>query len=101
MGEAFKYQSSWKTEDLFGEAEVNTLISSAYGLIPQLSSDPASPTAEKAWVLATLGSGASTEGMPMGLLLSLTYAETAAGGATTYQLSYRTKQGTTLRASLT
>lgn len=101
MGEPWKYRSSWKTEDLFGTAEVNVLISSAYGVIPQYSSDPDSPTAEKAWVLATIGSGASTEGMPMGLLLSLTYAETVAGGATTYQLSYRTKEGNTLRTSLT
>jgi predicted alpha/beta-hydrolase family hydrolase len=70
--------------------------------IKQYDVDPTSPKKESAWVLRTVGAGGSTEGMPMGLLLALTYAITSAGGgATTYQFSYRTKQGTTQRSNLT
>lgn len=99
MGEAFKYQSSWKTEDSFTESEANTLVSSSYGIMPQYSTDPAL-VPEKAWILKTTGSGGSTEGMPMGMLLALTYSETVAGGTDTYQFSYRTKEGTTIRTTL-
>ena len=69
--------------------------------IKQYDVDPTSPKKESAWVLKTAGAGGSTEGMPMGLLLALTYATTSAGGgATTYEFSYRTKEGTTLRNNL-
>lgn len=65
--------------------------------IPQLNSDPSSPTAESAWVLRT-GSGGAGGGKPIGLLLSLT--TTGAGGSLAYQFSYRTKDGTTKRVTL-
>ena len=68
--------------------------------IKQYDIDP-SPKAENAWVLRTAGAGGSTEGMPMGLLMALTYATTSGGGGpTTYQFSYRTKEATTLRNTL-
>lgn len=68
--------------------------------IPELSSDPASPKAEDVWVLRS-GSGASIpDGTPIGLLLALTYTGNS-GVSFTYQLSYRTKAGTTVRRVLT
>ena len=77
------------------------LTSLSSNKIKQYDSDPASPKAEIPWVLRTAGASGSTKGMPMGLLLALTYATTSAGGgATTYQFSYRTKQNTTLRTTL-
>lgn len=69
--------------------------------IRQYDTDPPSPDKETAWVLRTPGSSGSTKGMPMGLLLLLTYPATVAGGgATTYQFSYRTKEGATKRATI-
>lgn len=100
MGEAFKYQSSWKTEDVFTKKNVNTLVSASYGIIPEYDSDPISPLAESSWILRTVGSGGTTVGVPMGLLLALTYSETIAGGATTYQFSYRTKESNTKRVTI-
>lgn len=77
-------------------------LSNASFRIKQYDTDPSNPKKESAWVLRTPGAGGSTEGMPMGLLMALTYATTSAGGgATTYQFSYRTKEGTTVRSSLT
>lgn len=64
-------------------------------VIPELTSDPVSPTSEEAWVLY---SGTIPAGTPMGLLLSLTYATPTTG---TYQFSYRTLEGTTKRVALT
>lgn len=61
--------------------------------IPELYSDPVSPTAQSAWVLAT-DSGAI--GTPIGLLLSLTHA----ASVFSYQLSYRTLEGTTARVPI-
>lgn len=57
--------------------------------IPQLDADPASPSAEQVWVRKS-----GNAGSPMGLLLSLTT------NAITYQLSYRTIEGTTKRVSI-
>jgi hypothetical protein len=77
------------------------------GIKEYFTADPIAPVAETAWVLRT-GSGGgivqlSTKGVPIGLLLSLTYAVTASttGIAYTYQFSYRTKEGTTIRSALT
>lgn len=68
--------------------------------IPQYDADPSSPSAQDAWVLRTTsGGGVGVAGVPMGLLLALTY--TGGGGADTYQFSYRTNEGTTVRVSLT
>jgi len=76
------------------------------GGIKQYSTDPASPKAETAWVLRQGTGGGivqlSTEGVPMGLLLALTYAttESTTGISYTYQFSYRNKEGSTIRATL-
>lgn len=67
------------------------------GHIPQLDSDPASPAQEDAWVLASISGGVGG-GEPLGLLLALTTPAT--GGSSTYELSYRTKEGTTVRVTL-
>lgn len=66
-------------------------------IIPQLTSDPASPKAQDAWILAAV-SGGTGGGEAIGLLLALTTAD--AGGSSSYQFSYRTKEGTTVRATL-
>lgn len=70
------------------------------GKIKQYNTDPTSPKAETAWVLKTSGAAVSTSGSPIGLLLVLTYANTQAGTADTYQLSYRTKEATTKRITI-
>lgn len=61
-------------------------------IIKQLDADPSSPKAQDAWVLKTATGG----GDPIGLLLTLTNAGTMA-----YKFSYRTLEGTTVRADLT
>lgn len=64
--------------------------------IPELTSDPASPSPEDAWVLRS--GSASGGGSPIGLLLSLTTAGTA---SYTYELKYRTLENTTVAVTLT
>lgn len=66
-------------------------------IIPQLSTDPASPKSQDAWVLATI-SGGSGGGTPVGLLLALTTPST--GGSSSYAFKYRTKEGTTVSVAL-
>ena len=68
--------------------------------IPQFSTDPSSPNPEDAWVLRSGSGGAIADGTPIGLLLALTYTDNE-GADFTYQFSYRTKEGTTVRAALT
>ena len=68
---------------------------SGKGKIPQYSTDPASPAAESAWVLAT---PVYSDGTPLGLLLAITH--TVITGYT-YTLKYRTKQSTTVTVGLT
>ena len=81
-------------------------ITGASFKIKQYDTDPTSPKKESAWVLRQGTGGGivqlSTKGVPMGLLLSLTYAITATttGVAFTYQFSYRDKEGTTIRNTL-
>lgn len=65
------------------------------GVIPQLDADPSSPNSEDAWVLKTTTVEANT-GSPVGLLLAITHPETYS-----YQFSYRTIAGNTLRVALT
>jgi hypothetical protein len=62
-------------------------------VIPELHTDPSPPVPQSTWVLATVLEAA---GSPMGLLLSLTYGV----DIDTYQLSYRTLEGTTIRTVL-
>lgn len=70
--------------------------------IPQLNSDPASPTSQSAWVLKTAGGGGTGGGVYKGTLgLGFPYlSKSSGGGSATYQLSYRTIEGTTKRVSL-
>lgn len=65
------------------------------GTIPQLSADPSSPAAEDSWVLYTAPTGS---GEAMGMLLTLTYP---GSGPTSYNLKYRTNEGTTVSVLLT
>jgi len=62
--------------------------------IPQLDTDPINPAPESAWVLKSGGQLVR----PRGLLLALTYS---VGTPTTYELSFRTKENTTVRTPLT
>lgn len=66
--------------------------------IEELYTDPASPMPEEVWMLAT-GSGAIADGTPIGMLLALTYTGNA-GSAFTYQLSYHTLEGNTIRVAM-
>jgi len=83
------------------------LSGSGGGIIKQFTSDPGYPVSDKIrvkskdlWILftAAIGSGGGTvAGMPMGLLLALTYATTSAGGGggspAKYELSVNTTGG--------
>ncbi len=61
-----------------------------YVIIDEVTSDPISPRLGQTWMLKK-----DFTGQPMGLLLSLTYA-----GYFTYQLSYKTSEGTIIRQTL-
>lgn len=61
--------------------------------LPQLNSDPVSPTPESAWVLK---STIKAPGEAIGLLLALTDA-----GTYSYKLSYKTLDGVIVRTTLT
>lgn len=72
------------------------------GRIKQYNTDPTKPVTDRTnvrsknlWVLySPAGAGGSTKGMPIGLLLALTYAETTAAGASAkYELSVNTTGG--------
>ena len=65
--------------------------------IPEYLTDPSSPAANSAWVLRTIQGGLQA-GNPVGLLLALTYATSA--GVSSYQFSYYTTEGTTVRSTL-
>lgn len=69
--------------------------------IKQYDTDPSTIAQEKAWVLRNVGAAATTSSTPMGLLLVWTYGETTSGAATSYQFSYKTKEDTTKRVSIT
>lgn len=69
--------------------------------IPQYNEDPATVKAEDAWVLRTqiVGEGGGIIKAILGLGFPITSA--GLGGSLTYQFSYRTKEGSTIRATLT
>jgi hypothetical protein len=70
------------------------------GKIPQLDADPASPSAEDVWVKKTqsAGAGGGVIIAPMGLgFIALT---PGVGSSQTYELSFRTQEGTTKRVAL-
>lgn len=62
--------------------------------IPQLNSDPSSPSPGNSWVRATQ---ISMAGSPVGLLLGITQAV----NTYTYELRYRTLEGITVGVQLT
>ena len=70
------------------------------GIIPQLSADPANPKKERAWVLATIGGGSGGGEIKALMGLGMPYLTPDTGGTATYQLSFRTKEGTTKRVTL-
>jgi hypothetical protein len=61
----------------------------------EYASDPASPASGDAWILRTETSGA--DGTPLGMLLTITQN---VGASLSYELSYRTAAGATVRAAL-
>jgi hypothetical protein len=67
--------------------------------IKELTSDPVSPSFEQAWVLRNGTGGGIPDGTPIGMLLALTYTGNS-GSPFTYQFSYYTKEGTTIRVDL-
>jgi hypothetical protein len=67
----------------------------AGGSIPELTSDPGSPTAESAWVLFTTGTPTLSHSI---VTLGLTLP---GSGVASYQFSYRTLESTTVRVTLT
>jgi len=70
------------------------------GYIPQYSTDPVSPQSETAWVLRSLV-GATGGGTIRAFLgLGFPYLTVGSGGSNSYQLSYRTLEGTTIRGTL-
>lgn len=66
--------------------------------IPQYDADPVSPSAEDAWVRKSTTGGGAGVGEAYGLLLTLT--QPGAGAGSTYEFSYRTQEGTTVRVEL-
>jgi hypothetical protein len=75
------------------------------GYIPELLVDPVPLVAEQSWVLKTGGgSSVSSGGALMGILGLATYMVSVgthtAGGALSYQFSYRTLEGTTKRVTI-
>lgn len=73
---------------------------SATAGIPQYDNDPVSPNPEDAWMLKTSGGG-SGGGAVKAIMGGGFIASTPnTGGSTTYQLSYRTLENTTIRVTL-
>lgn len=62
--------------------------------VPELTADPPNPAPGDMWVLRTISSSAP-DGQPYGMLVSLTQP-----GASTYQLCYRTLEGSTIRVTM-
>ena len=71
------------------------------GVIKQFTVDPGYPVTDRTkvyakdlWILYTLaGAGGTTKGMPMGLLMALTYPTTTGGASAKYELSVNTTGG--------
>jgi hypothetical protein len=73
--------------------------------IPQVTTDPTSPETESAWVLKSGGGVSVTGGGQLNAIIGLAFpyisaGASSSGGAATYQLSYRTLDGTTKRVTL-
>lgn len=87
-------QEDWVKESFYTKDEVDALIGTGGTTIPQYENDPSSPEANDVWVRK---SATTTAGMPQGLLLAITYS---GGESGSYELSYRTEEGTTVRSNL-
>lgn len=74
------------------------VISNMYkeGYVPQLAADPVSPSPGDIWVRAATSGGGTLKSM-VGLGTPLISVGTTSG----YELSFRTKAGTTVRTNLT
>ena len=70
------------------------------GRIPQRSTDPTSPQAEDAWVLKQQSAGTGGGIIQAFLGLGFPMLSPGVGSSTTYSFSFRTKEGTTKRATL-
>lgn len=86
---SLKFSDGSVTVNSDGSYSISTSASSFS--IPEVTSDPASPTAGDTWVLRT----GQEAGTPIGLLLALTYS------GINYFLSYQTEANTTIRVELT
>lgn len=71
------------------------MLNKAKTPIPQYTTDPSNPTPEDAWVLRSGGAGGIGAALSMGATQF-----PGAGAAFTYQLSYRTKESTTKRVTI-
>jgi len=79
---------------------VSGVLSAGDVVIQQYDTDPASPAMETAWILKS-GTGGSGGGEIKAFLgLGFPIIVPNSGGSTTYQFSYRTLEGTTVRATL-
>lgn len=76
---------------------VSSTVTSAFR-IPQVDTDPVSPSPGDMWVLKTMISSIP-DGTSIGILLGITYTDNS-GSLIIYQLSYRTKENTTIRVTL-
>lgn len=88
----YKINPLKKTFDLYEAGSSGPVV------VPEYDTDPASPDQQTAWILKSITGGAGS-GEAYGLLLTLT--QPGDGATTTYQFSYRTKEDTTVRVSLT
>jgi hypothetical protein len=82
----------------------SSLIRATSSVIPELTSDPSSPSPQQAWVLVTQsGHGVVGGGKLRSFLgLGFTYVSAGSGGTISYsyQFSYRTNEGTTKRVMI-
>lgn len=69
-------------------------------VVPELTADPASPAPESAWVLKTVGMSGGGE-IKAFLGLGFPVTSVGVGGPDTYELRYRTTEGTTIGVALT
>lgn len=69
--------------------------------IPEYSADPASPNPGDVWVRRTVSGGSGGGEIRSFLGLGFPYLTADTGGTTTYELSFRTEAGTTVRETLT
>lgn len=69
--------------------------------IPEVSSDPGSPSPQDAWVLKTTSGGSGNGQLKFYTGLGVPITGPATSGSTTYQFSYFTNESTIIRVPLT